>query len=131
VDLERAFRMYRRAIAAYEQCGLSAEARELTYTLMRLRLRQAPVLRLPVRQRLELGLYWATAGFGLRPLRVIGTALILVLLMACSIGQSRASCPPRRRHRSPSGTRSISVAFPLPQSATGTFSRRRTHACSR
>jgi exonuclease VII small subunit len=80
MDLERAFRMYRRAIAAYEQCGLSAEARHLTYALMRLRMRRAHVLRLPVLQRLELGLYWATAGFGLRPLRVIGTAIILVLL---------------------------------------------------
>jgi Ion channel len=80
MDLERAFRMYRRAIAAYEQCGLSAEARHLTYALMRLRLRRARVLRLPVLQRLELSLYWATAGFGLRPLRVIGTALTLVLL---------------------------------------------------
>jgi hypothetical protein len=80
VDLERAFRMYRRAIAAYEQCGLVAEARHLTYALMRLRLRRAPVLRLSVRQRLELALYGATAGFGLRPLRVIGTALTLMLL---------------------------------------------------
>jgi len=80
VDLERAFRMYRRAIAAYEQCGLTAEARHLTYALMRLRLRRAHVLRLPVLQRLELSLYWATAGFGLCPLRVIGTALTLVLL---------------------------------------------------
>jgi tetratricopeptide (TPR) repeat protein len=80
VDLERAFRMYRRAIAAYEQCGLVAEARHLTYALMRLRLRRARMLRLPVLQRLELALYWATAGFGLRPLRVIGTALTLVLL---------------------------------------------------
>jgi exonuclease VII small subunit len=80
MDLERAFRMYRRAIAAYEQCGLSAEARHLTYALMRLRLRRARVLHLPVRQRVELALYWATAGFGLRPLRVIGTALTLVLL---------------------------------------------------
>ena len=80
VDLERAFRMYRRAIAAYEQCGLTAEARHLTYALMRLRLRRAHVLRLPVLQRFELRLYWATAGFGLRPLRVVGTALTLVLL---------------------------------------------------
>jgi hypothetical protein len=79
-DLERAFRMYRRAIAAYEQCGLSAEARQLTYALMRLRMRRARLLGLPVLQRLELGLYWATAGFGLRPLRVIGTAMVLVLL---------------------------------------------------
>ena len=72
--------MYRRAIAAYEQCGLSAEARHLTYALMRRRLGQARVLRLSMVQRLELALYWATAGFGLRPLRVIGTALTLVLL---------------------------------------------------
>jgi hypothetical protein len=83
VDLERAFRMYRRAIVAYEQCGLAAEARHLTYALMWLRLRRARMLRLPVLQRLELGLYWATAGFGVRPLRVIGTALTLVLLYGC------------------------------------------------
>src|SRR5688500_5002013 len=30
-DLERAFRMYRRAVAAYEQSGLFAEARRLAY----------------------------------------------------------------------------------------------------
>jgi len=80
VDLERAFRMYRRAIASYEQCGLSAEARQLTYALMRLRMRRARALRLPVLQRLELYLYWATAGFGLCPLRVISTAITIVLL---------------------------------------------------
>jgi exonuclease VII small subunit len=85
-DLERAFRMYRRAMAAYEQCGLSAEARHLTYALMRLRMRRAHVLRLPVLQRLELGLYWATAGCGVRPLRVIGTAIILVLLYGLLYG---------------------------------------------
>ena len=60
---------------------MSAEARHLlTYALMRRRLGQARVLRLSMVQRLELALYWATAGFGLRPLRVIGTALTLVLL---------------------------------------------------
>jgi hypothetical protein len=71
--------MYRRAIAAYEQCGLAAEARALAYRAMWRRLRHARVLGLPVVQRLELALYWATAGFGLRPFRVIGTALVLVL----------------------------------------------------
>lgn len=80
VDLERAFRLYRRTIAAYEQCGLLADARALAYHLMRQRLRHAHALRLPRVQRLELWLYWATAGFGLRPLRVIGTAVVLVLL---------------------------------------------------
>ena len=96
MDLERAFRMYRRAIAAYEQCGLVAEARHLTYALMRLRLRRARVLRLrcssasssPTR---------ATAGFGLRPLRVIGTALTLVLLYGLAYRAIAGRRRPRAR----------------------------------
>ena len=78
-DLERAFRMYRRAVAAYERCGLFDEARRLSYRLMCLKLRRARRLRLSLRVRVELVLYWATAGFGYRPLRVIGSAVAVVL----------------------------------------------------
>ena len=78
-DLERALRMYRRAIAGYEQCGLFAEARELAYCEMCLKLRRSRELRLPLMHVLELLLFWATAGFGFRPLRVIGTAVFLVV----------------------------------------------------
>jgi len=78
-DLERAFRMFRRAIAAYEQCGLFAEARELAYRTMLCRMHRAKDLGLPLAQRLELRLHWAIAGFGYRPAHVIETALALIL----------------------------------------------------
>ena len=77
-DLERAFRMYRRAVAAYEQCGLFDEARRLSYYLMSLKMRRARELRLSLLVRVELVAYWATAGFGFRPLRIIGSAVALV-----------------------------------------------------
>ncbi|MCC2669181.1 MAG: putative Voltage-gated potassium channel [Armatimonadetes bacterium] len=83
-DLERAFRMYRRAVAAYEQCGHNAEARELDYRLQYFRLRHAGSLGLSTAHRLELFLFWATAGFGLRPLRVLFTAVTLVLAYAAA-----------------------------------------------
>lgn len=81
-DTERAFRMYRRAVAAYEQCGLMAEARELSYHEMYLRLRCAKLLGLSFTHRIELFLFWATAGFGYRPLRVMATATTIVLIYA-------------------------------------------------
>jgi hypothetical protein len=81
-DMDRAFRMYRRAIAAYEQCGLFAEARELAYRQMFLRMARSGELRLPLKQRLELFIYWAIAGFGYRPQRVIGLAMSLVFAFA-------------------------------------------------
>jgi Ion channel len=80
MDLERAFRMYRRAVASYEQCGLFDEARKLSYRLMSLKLKRAEHLKLSSWTRLELFVYWATAGFGYRPLRVLGSALAAVLL---------------------------------------------------
>src|SRR5262249_44460984 len=40
-DLERAFRMYRRAVAAYELCGLFTEARELAYHHLYVKMRRA------------------------------------------------------------------------------------------
>ena len=81
-DLERAFRMYRRAVAAYEQCGLFDEARRLSYRLMGLKMRRARQLRLSLLVRIELALYWAAAGFGYRPLRVIGSAVSVVTAYA-------------------------------------------------
>ena len=78
-DLERAFRMYRRAVAAYEQCGLFDEARRLSYRLMSVKMWRAGELRLSPLTRLELITYWAAAGFGFRPLRIIGTALAAII----------------------------------------------------
>ncbi|MBW3622837.1 MAG: hypothetical protein KY468_05440 [Armatimonadetes bacterium] len=81
-ELDRALRMYRRAVAAYENCGLFAEGRELSYRLMSLKMRRAGELRLPLYHRAELFLQWATAGFGFQPFRVIGMALMTVTLYA-------------------------------------------------
>lgn len=85
-DIERAFRMYRRAVAAYERCGLAAEARNLSYHEMCLRMVSARRLGLSVTHRIELFLFWATAGFGYRPLRVLGTAAVIVLVYALVYG---------------------------------------------
>lgn len=81
-DIERAFRLYRRAVAAYENCGLVAEARELAYREMCLRLRHARALGLDLAHQLELFLFWATAGFGYRPLRVLVTASAIIMSYA-------------------------------------------------
>jgi tetratricopeptide (TPR) repeat protein len=81
-NLERAFRMYRRAIASYEQCGLFDEAADLEYRLMKLKMKKAGELRLSLRVRLELAFSWATAGFGFRPVRAIFCAVILVMAFA-------------------------------------------------
>ena len=77
-DLERAFRIYRRAVAAYEQCGLFDEARRLSYRIMRLKLSRGRQLRLSPMVRLELVIYWAVAGFGYRPFRVVCSAVTVV-----------------------------------------------------
>lgn len=74
-DLGKAYRMYRRAVAAYEQCGLFDEARRLSYRMMCLKMRA----RGPLRLRIELAIYWATAGFGYRPLRIVGTGIVAIL----------------------------------------------------
>lgn len=81
-DLERAFRMYRRAISAYELCGHFAEARALSYRLMRVRMRRGGELGLSWRTRAGLTFYWAFAGFGYRPARVVASAAFLVLVYA-------------------------------------------------
>jgi hypothetical protein len=79
-DVERALRMYRRAAAAYEQSGLFAESREISYRVNSMRLWHTREVSMPFMQRAELFSYWVTAGFGLRPLRVIATSLTIILL---------------------------------------------------
>ena len=78
-DLERALRMYRRAVDAYYRCGLVDEARELAYYLLRLQLARSRELKMPWYRRAELWAYWAVAGFGYRPLRVVGVAAATVI----------------------------------------------------
>jgi Ion channel len=79
-DLDRAFRTYQRAIDAYDRCGLADEKRELSYQLLRLKMTRGNELNLSWVRRIELRFYWAIAGFGLRPFRVLGVAILLVLL---------------------------------------------------
>ena len=81
-DLERALRMYRRAVDAYERSGLVDEARELTYYQLRLVTARGREMNLPAWRRVELWLYWAVAGYGLRPLRVVGLAAVIIGLFA-------------------------------------------------
>ena len=78
-DLERAFRMYRRAIYAYEQCGHFDEARKLSYRLMSLKMRRAGELEVSWGARIELVVYWFAAGFGYRPLRVVRLAAVIIV----------------------------------------------------
>ena len=96
VDLERAFRMYRRSVGAFHNCGLFAEARELSYRLMVIKMCRARELRLPWWQKLELVAFWAIAGFGYRPLRVVGSAVAFILcyaLLYWSIGGIVSTIP--------------------------------------
>ena len=79
-DLDRALRMYRRAADAYERCGLVDEARELTYYQLRIVTTRGREMNLSFWRRAELWLYWAVAGYGLRPIRVVGTAASIILL---------------------------------------------------
>jgi hypothetical protein len=78
-DLDRAIRFYRRAIAAYESCGHFDEASALEYRVGSIRLWNARELKHSLGLRIELFLYWATAGFGYRPLRVIGSSIVMIL----------------------------------------------------
>jgi hypothetical protein len=81
-DLQRAFRMYRRAVAAYEACGLFNEARDLGYHQIRLKMSRGRELNLSPGYRAMLWLEWAVAGFGYRPERVVAFNFILILLYA-------------------------------------------------
>jgi Ion channel len=79
LDLERALRLYRRAEAAYEHCGLFGEARELSGRVLYAKMRHARLLGVSLPARLELFFFWATSGFGVRPLRVLGLGLFFVV----------------------------------------------------
>ena len=81
-SLERASRMYRRAIAAYGECGNFAQARNLDYQVSSNRLWHSGELKLPMQERVELFLFWLTAGFGMRPLRVLGSGIVMILVFA-------------------------------------------------
>lgn len=79
-DLERAIRMYRRAIDAYHRCGMTDEARSVSYYVLCLQMARGRQLNLPRWRRVELRLYWAVAGFGHRPMRVVGLGAAIVTL---------------------------------------------------
>lgn len=79
LDLSRAFRTYHRAVAAYEQCGLYDEARRLMYKIQYLKLSRARELHLSIGRRTEMMLFWLIAGFGYRPLRLLGSAALIVI----------------------------------------------------
>jgi hypothetical protein len=83
-DLDRALRIYGRAVAAYERCGLYAEARQVGYRVQYLKMRRGGELGLSAWQRAELALYWLGAGFGYRPLRIAVAACAAVLLYAAA-----------------------------------------------
>lgn len=97
-DLARALRMYHRAIAAYQQCGLFEEAHQLTYRAACLRLWRGGELRVPLGRRLGQFLYWAVAGFGLRPARVLFSAAAIVLVYALVYWQIGGAVPPDDRY---------------------------------
>lgn len=78
-DLQRALRMYQRAVAAYETCGLFDDARRLAYRVAAVKLWRGRELGLSARLRAELFAYWLSAGFGYRPGRVVGCAAAIVL----------------------------------------------------
>jgi hypothetical protein len=79
-DVGRALRMLRRAVAAYEQSGLFSEARAVAYRVALLRLWRIHDVELTWFKRIELSLYWLMSGFGLRPLRVIATSLVVIFI---------------------------------------------------
>jgi len=95
-DLQRAFRMYRRAAAAYEACGLFSEARDVAYHQNVLKMRRGKELNLSLGNRITLWLEWAVAGFGFRPERVVLFNFVLILLFAAiyfAVGDVRTTLP--------------------------------------
>jgi len=78
-NLEHACRMYRRAIAAYEECGHFDESRNLDFQVCATRLWHARELKLSLLVQIEMFLFWITAGFGYRPLRVLVSSVVMVL----------------------------------------------------
>jgi len=78
-NLEHACRMYRRAIAAYEECGHFDESRNLDFQVCATRLWHARELKLSLLVQVEMFLFWISAGFGYRPLRVLASSVVMVL----------------------------------------------------
>ncbi|MBA4067832.1 MAG: hypothetical protein C0501_29860 [Isosphaera sp.] len=78
-DPARAVRMYYRAVAAYERCGMLGEAGELAYRAGCLKLWRGRELGIGWGRRAGMFAFWAVAGFGLRPLRVLLAAVAVVL----------------------------------------------------
>jgi hypothetical protein len=78
-DLQRALRMYRRAVVAFEACGHFDDARDLWYLVLKLRMWRGGELGVSRLRRAELFVFWLIAGFGLRPLRVLVTAVAAIL----------------------------------------------------
>lgn len=81
-NLEHASRMHRRAIAAYEECGHFDESRDLDYQVSATRMWHARELKLSWFSQIEMFLFWATAGFGYRPFRVLGSSIAVVFAFA-------------------------------------------------
>jgi hypothetical protein len=78
-DLQRALRLYRRAAAAFEACGHFDDARALGYLVHWLRMTKGRAVGVGRVQRAELFVFWLVTGFGVRPLRVLGTAAAVIL----------------------------------------------------
>ena len=74
-DVSRAVRLYQRAVRAYEQCGDFHAARRLSYREASIKLWRGRRLGLGWALRAELAVFWLTSGFGLKPLRVLLTAV--------------------------------------------------------
>lgn len=81
-DLPRALRMYRRAIAAYEQCGYFDESRRLEFRVSKLQLVYARSLKIPREIQIEMLFNWAVTGFGYSPFRVLVTGVVIILVFA-------------------------------------------------
>lgn len=97
-DLERALRMYRRAVVAYEECGHWTEARALAYEIPLLKLRNARELKLSHWTRAELSISWAIAGFGYRPLRVVAAAMACIVLFGLCYWLTNGVVPVDPKH---------------------------------
>jgi hypothetical protein len=74
-DPARAARLYQRAADAYDRCGQFAAGRRMAYRESGLKLWRGAELGVTRRVRVELFLSWLTSGFGLKPARVLGTAV--------------------------------------------------------
>ena len=75
-DPARAARLFQRAAVAYEGCGRFGDSRRMALRESGLKLWRGKELEVGWGHRAELFAAWLTSGFGLKPLRVLGTALV-------------------------------------------------------